>query len=90
MACCSLNEIARALGGEVSCGEVLAPGPGHSPRDRSLAIKPISGDDFLFHSFAGQDWRECRDYVCERLGLPDRKTKRAQFVPRAKASRVPH
>ena len=28
----SLEQIARALGGEVSGGQVLAPGPNHSPR----------------------------------------------------------
>jgi hypothetical protein len=32
--------IARALGGEVRNGEVLAPGPGHSAADRSLSVKP--------------------------------------------------
>ena len=35
-----LAEIAAALGGEVAAGQVLAPGPGHSPRDRSLSVKP--------------------------------------------------
>jgi hypothetical protein len=29
----SLQGLARALGGEVSGGQVLAPGPGHSPAD---------------------------------------------------------
>jgi hypothetical protein len=31
-----LRSIARALGGEISGNQVLAPGPGHGPRDRSL------------------------------------------------------
>ena len=26
--------------------------------------------EFVCHSFAGDSWRECRDYVRERLGLP--------------------
>ena len=36
----SLEQIARALGGEVSGGQVLAPGPNHSPEDRSLRSNP--------------------------------------------------
>lgn len=67
-----LRSIARALGGEVSGRQVLAPGPGHSRGDRSLAIR-ISNDapdGFLAHSHAGDGWRECRDYVRSRLGLP--------------------
>ena len=51
----SLQSIARAVGGEVSGRRVLAPGPGHSPKDRSLAIS-ISNDapdGFILHSFGG-------------------------------------
>ena len=67
----SLNEIARALGGEVTNGQVLAPGPGHSARDRSLAVRlsPVSPYGFICHSFADEDWRQCREYVRDRLGL---------------------
>jgi putative DNA primase/helicase len=67
-----LRSIARALGGEVSGRQVLAPGPGHSPRDRSLAIhlSNKAPDGFLVHSHAGDDWRDCREYVRSRLGLP--------------------
>src|SRR5258708_20358872 len=67
-----LRSIACALGGEVSGHQVLAPGPGHSPRDRSLAIRlgNQAPDGFLVHSHAGDDWRECREYVRSRLGLP--------------------
>jgi hypothetical protein len=64
------REIALALGGDVvSFSRVAAPGPGHSPDDRSLSIL-IVGSDFIVHSFSNDDWRECRDYVCARLGLP--------------------
>jgi hypothetical protein len=69
-----LAEIARALGGEINGRDrVTAPGPGHSPKDRSLTVRLCSTapDGFLCHSFAGDDWRECRDYVRQRLGLPD-------------------
>jgi putative DNA primase/helicase len=67
-----LRSIAVALGGVVSGRQVLAPGPGHSPRDRSLAIRisDQAPDGFLVHSHAGDDWRECREYVRSRLGLP--------------------
>jgi putative DNA primase/helicase len=68
----TLQTIARALGGEVSGRQVLAPGPGHSPKDRSLAVS-ISNDapdGFILYSHSGDDWRECRDYVRGKLGLP--------------------
>jgi hypothetical protein len=65
-----LRTIARALGGEVSGRQVLAPGPSHSPQDRSLSVRP-AGDDFIVYSHAGDDWRLCRDYVRQRLGLPE-------------------
>jgi putative DNA primase/helicase len=67
------SNIARALGGEVSGrGNVLCPGPGHSPKDRSLSVRldPSAPDGFLIFSHAGDDWRECRDYVRHKLGLP--------------------
>jgi putative DNA primase/helicase len=66
----SAREIALALGGDVvSFNRVAAPGPGHSPKDRSLSIL-ITGSDFIVHSFAGDDWRVCKDYVRSRLGRP--------------------
>ncbi|MCW2286222.1 hypothetical protein M2323_004039 [Rhodoblastus acidophilus] len=66
-----LRTIARALGGEVVNGQVLAPGPGHSKRDRSLAVRPSATDPdgFLVHSHCGDDWRTCRDHVRHHLGL---------------------
>jgi hypothetical protein len=67
----SLRRIAQALGGEVSGRQVICPGPGHRSRaDRSLAIRLTENGGFIVHSFAGDDWRECRDYVRQRLGLP--------------------
>jgi hypothetical protein len=61
-----LREIARALGGEISGGEVLAPGPGHSAKDRSLSIKPSGDGKFLVHSFAYDDPMVCR-IMCARV-----------------------
>ena len=66
----SLEEIARAVGGEISGGQVRAPGPGHSAKDRSLSIKLAADGDFIIHSFANDDAMECKDYVRERLGEP--------------------
>lgn len=71
MTALTLAAIARALGGQVNGRQVLAPGPNHSPKDRSLSVKLSfqSPDGFLAHSFAGDDWRACRDHVAERLGF---------------------
>ena len=66
-----LKTVARALGGQVSSGQVLAPGPGHSANDRSLSVKLDSSapDGFLVNSFANDDPKECKDYVRGKLGL---------------------
>jgi putative DNA primase/helicase len=72
MTALDLRAIARALGGEVSGRRVLAPGPQHSPKDRSLCVSlaPAMTGGFLVHSFAGDDPIQCKDYVRARLGLP--------------------
>jgi Toprim domain len=68
-----LRDLARALGGEISGRQVLAPGPGHGRLDRSLSIRfdPAAPGGFVVHSFAGDDPFACKDYVRERLGLPE-------------------
>jgi hypothetical protein len=69
----SLRQIARALGGHVAGPRtVLCPGPNHTPRDRSLAVQldPGAPDGFVCFSHCGDDWKQCRDHVRERLGLP--------------------
>jgi putative DNA primase/helicase len=69
----SAREFAASLGGRVAGpNTVLCPGPGHSSSDRSLAVllDHSAPDGFLVYSHAGDDWRACRDYVRERLGLP--------------------
>jgi putative DNA primase/helicase len=85
--------IALALQGDANGRSVLAPGPGHSRKDRSLSVRidPSAPDGFVAHSFAGDDWRECRDHVKRRLGIrsgdfePKRRTKRpAQAADDAK------
>jgi putative DNA primase/helicase len=84
----NLRAIALALGGTVAGGQVLAPGPGHSPRDRSLSVKPSpeAPDGFMVHSHAGDDWRACRDHVYSRLSIV-RETSPSQ-QPATKKSRI--
>jgi putative DNA primase/helicase len=69
-----IRQIARILGGEVT-GPCTAnvPGPGHSPRDRSLSIKiaPAAPAGFVVYSHAGDDPIACRDYISSRLRLPN-------------------
>jgi len=78
-----LRPIARALGGEVVGGQVLCPGPGHSARDRSLAVRPSAQSPFGFiaYSHAGDQWPACRDYILEKLGWPADALRRYQRPP---------
>ena len=67
----NLDQVAQALSGEIRNGEVLAPGPSHSDRDRSLSVRldDAAPDGFITHSFAGDDPIACRDHVRSKLGL---------------------
>jgi putative DNA primase/helicase len=66
-----LQSLRAALGGDiVGRNQIICPGPGHRPQDRSLSIKVTASGGFVCHSFAGDPWRACRDYVREKLGLP--------------------
>lgn len=67
----SPQQLAQALGGEVSGNQVLAPGPNHSPKDRSLSVRldDTAPDGMVVHSFAGDDPLACKDYVRDRAGL---------------------
>jgi 5S rRNA maturation endonuclease (ribonuclease M5) len=68
----SIERVAELLDGEVSGGQVLCPGPGHSAGDRSLSVLPDvnAPDGFVVHSFADDDPLLCRDFVRTKLGLP--------------------
>jgi putative DNA primase/helicase len=72
----TLRSLSRALGGEVSGDHVLAPGPGHSKRDRSMAVwlDPSSPSLVRVHSFAGDDWRNCLKHAESLLGIDARET----------------
>jgi hypothetical protein len=67
-----LRTLQRALGGDIIGGQLLAPGPLHSRRDRSMSVKldPGSPSGLLVNSFSGDHWRDCRDHVRVLLGLP--------------------
>jgi hypothetical protein len=39
MSATDLRRMATALGGEITGGQILCPGPGHSHRDRSLSVR---------------------------------------------------
>lgn len=83
----NLREVAARLGGDVAGPHtILCPGPGHSPRDRSLSVTFDTRGDFVVHSHAGDDWQACRDYVRDLLGLDQWK---AGSDRPAIASRIP-
>ena len=68
-------QLARHLDGEVTGrNSIVAPGPGHSRKDRSLSVTldRDAPDGFLVNSFAGDDPITCRDHVraAARPSLP--------------------
>lgn len=67
----TLTQWAHRLGGEVSGGQVLAPGPGHSASDRSLAVRfdHRAPEGFVAFSHAGDPFEVCRDHVKQLLGI---------------------
>ena len=87
-----LRSLARALGGEVVCGrEVLAPGPGLGPRNRSMSVSlsATSPLGFIAHSFRGQSWPELRAHICDRLGISPDVRGRPLASPLPRATRAP-
>jgi hypothetical protein len=67
-----LRRAALVLEGEVSGRQIVCPGVGHSPIDRSLAVRfeASAPEGFIVHSFCGDDPIAARDYVRDKLGLP--------------------
>jgi hypothetical protein len=67
-----IRQIAQALGGEVSAGQICAPAPGHSPADRGMSVRvdAAAPGGFVVNLFNGGDPIAARDYVRGRLGLP--------------------
>lgn len=78
----ALRSMATALGGDVVNGRngsfILCPGPGHTPKDRSLSVAPSATDPdgFVCFSHANDAWQDCRRYILNRLGRP---VERAKF-----------
>src|SRR5262249_18059062 len=69
-----IRRAAQCLDGEVrGRNQVACPGPGHSRNDRSLSVRfdPSAAGGFVVHSFANDDPILCRDYVRQRLNLPE-------------------
>ena len=91
-----LRAIAAALSGEVVGGQVIAPGPGHSRRDRSMTVRPsaTAPNGFLVYSHAGDDYRPCRDYVRKALGIdfeaPRKKRRPSVIEPPAPPNAAQH
>ena len=65
-----LEQAATLLGGHVSNGQILCPGPNHGHEDRSLSIKldPTHPDGFVYHSFAGDELETCRTFIKSKIG----------------------
>jgi hypothetical protein len=60
-----LYALKARLGGVVFAGgrAWLGPGPGHSRQDRSLSVRLTDDDRPLVHSFAGDPFRDCAQYL---------------------------
>jgi hypothetical protein len=65
MSAYDLRRTAWAPRGEAVSGQVLCPGPGHRPDDRSLSVRlsATAPSGFVVHSFAGDDFRAWGDHV---------------------------
>lgn len=88
----TLQEIARAVRGKVSGNRVLCPGPGHSRRDQSLSItlSAQNADGFVVYSHAGDDFRTCRDFVADALGLRQDRWRQDRPQPSLAETRARH
>jgi hypothetical protein len=71
MSALTLDFIAKRVNGEIRGNQVACPGPGHSPRDRSLCIKiePGAPGGLIVYSHAQDDNLKCKDFVLRQLGM---------------------
>lgn len=78
------KDAARLLGGRARGNSVSCPGPNHGPDDNSLTVI-FTAEGFVVHTFStADDWKECKDYVRAKLGLPsDWKPDPQKFKPSA-------
>ena len=65
------REIVNVSGGDWHGDYGLAPGPGHSKRDRSLKVWDGPDGEPRFHSFSGEDWRAIKDNLRGKGLLPE-------------------
>ncbi|MEK1886243.1 MAG: toprim domain-containing protein [Phyllobacterium sp.] len=65
-----ITDLAGRLGGELHGDRIRCPGPGHSPKDRSLSVHFKPDGSFSVCSFANDDWMTCRDHVKALCGMP--------------------
>jgi putative DNA primase/helicase len=75
-----IRTAAQLLGGQmVGRNRVSCPGPGHSKHDLSLSVT-FTHDGFFTNSFAGDDFRECRNHVNAALGWTDEPRERPRPI----------
>ncbi|MBJ7412516.1 MAG: toprim domain-containing protein [Phenylobacterium sp.] len=81
-----LREIVKRVGGDIYAGgrAAVVPGPGHSPKDRSLSLRITETGRVLFHSHAEDSVVECMKY----LGLDQREAKPADRAEWARMKRA--
>jgi hypothetical protein len=66
----TLDYIAHRMRGEIVSGQVKCPGPGHSPKDRSVSIKlsQTAPGGLVVYSHAQDDNLKVKDWVLQQLG----------------------
>jgi hypothetical protein len=66
----TLDFIAKRMKGEIQGDQVMCPGPGHSPKDRSVAIKiaPTAPGGLIVYSHARDDNLKVKDWILRELG----------------------
>jgi putative DNA primase/helicase len=82
--------LANLLGGDVvGAYRILAPGPGHGRADRSMSVlfSDTAVDGFVVSSFAGDDWRVCREHVLMTLGQAPARRGQRQIQHHQRADR---
>jgi hypothetical protein len=81
-----LQSWARLLGGEVRGDAVVCPGPGHSPKDRSLSVKVGKDGEPICFSHCGDDPFVCKDFARSLLGFPKFGSSNSKAIATGKAA----
>lgn len=82
-----LHRVAKLLGGVVVAGQVRAPAPSHSAKDRSMIITPAPGlwGELHVRLWSKGDPLEAKAYVLDKLGLPSAPTGKSSWSPKKAA-----